>query len=96
PTNQVKEAMPEGITFQGHFELKEILQQLLSQLGDMCKQLLIYWAEGYKMKEIATKMHIVSDTAVRKRKHSCLKKLLAIVNQDEEIKTVLQNYLHES
>jgi len=78
-----------------HFELKRLLDQQLDKLGEVCKNLLLHWSRGYSMKEISTKFNIISETATRKRKHNCMKKLLSIVHADEKMAALLKEYYHE-
>ncbi len=82
-------------TTNNHFELKDLIDEQLSKIGEQCKNLLLYWAHGYSMKEIMAKFKIISEVATRKRKHSCMKKLLEHVNGDEKMSELLKEYYHE-
>lgn len=75
-------------------ELKGLLSKQLDLIGGMCKEILMLWSRNYSMSEIMKKMSIVSPEATRKRKHSCLKKLLDSVSKDEVIQNQLKEYLH--
>lgn len=56
-------------------EKREALHEILAQLGVKCKEVLIAWASGYKMKEIAEQLNYRSDVVVRRRKFNCMKSL---------------------
>lgn len=75
-----------------HFELKQLLANQLVKLGADCKNILLYWANGYSMKEIMKKLRFVSPEATRKRKHLCMKKLLSLVDSDQALLNQLKEY----
>lgn len=75
-----------------HKELKQMMDRELMKLGETCKELLLLWANGYSMAEIQSKMTFVSGEATRKRKHICMKKLLANVRSDTDLIGVLKEY----
>jgi RNA polymerase sigma factor (sigma-70 family) len=56
-------------------EKRRVLHEILDQLGVKCKEVLISWASGYKMKEIAKRLNYSSEGAVRRRKFNCMKSL---------------------
>ncbi len=99
PTAQVSEPVSDtyqiAYTTNHHFELKRLLDAQLSKIGEQCKELLLHWAHGYSMKEIMQKLKIISEVATRKRKHSCMKKLLEYVNKDEKMSELLKEYYNE-
>lgn len=82
-------------TTNDHFEIKSLLESELSKIGESCKELLLYWAHGYNMKEIMSKFNIVSEVATRKRKHSCMKKLLGNISNNEKMSQLLKEYYNE-
>jgi len=53
----------------------EILRQKLKQIGDNCKQLLLFWADGYSDKEIAAFMEYKTADVVKTSRLRCLEKL---------------------
>lgn len=61
-------------------ERKETLDQLLSRLGERCKNVLILWASGYSMREIAEKLNLSSEAMARKTKYKCKSQLLDMVD----------------
>lgn len=75
-------------------EVKSLLLEQLNMIGGMCKEILLLWSRNYSMAEIMKKLTIVSPEATRKRKHSCLKKLLSNVSKDELLQNQLKDYLH--
>lgn len=68
---------------------KELVSKLLNQVGSKCKEVLMYWANGYKMKEIAKFLGYKSEGMARKKKHQCFKELLVYVDNNPEIKNIL-------
>ncbi len=69
---------------------KEIIANLLKRLGRNCKEVLMYWANGYKMSEIAELMNYKSEGMVRKKKHNCFKELLLMLEQNPDLKMILK------
>ena len=53
----------------------DILRQKLNQLGDNCKQMLLFWAEGYTDKEIARSMEYKTSDVAKTSRLRCLEKL---------------------
>jgi len=45
------DSTPESLVIRHH--QKELISELLGQIGKNCKEVLMYWANGYKMTEIA-------------------------------------------
>ena len=75
-----------------HKELKTLLDKQLSFIGEICKNTLFLWSKGYSMKEIMHKLSFVSLESTRKRKHTCLKKLLKLVEDNEGLSKTLKDY----
>ncbi|MBT8255453.1 MAG: sigma-70 family RNA polymerase sigma factor, partial [Bacteroidia bacterium] len=72
-------------------ETKEGVLQLLAELGEACKRLLImnFYHEA-SMKEIAKNGHYSSEQIVRNKKYKCLKRLKELINQKPALIRVLQ------
>jgi len=68
----------------------DVLQGLLSKLGRNCQEVLMHWANGYSMKEIATMMNYKSDMMAKKKKYKCFKELLNYLEEHPEIKNILR------
>lgn len=68
----------------------ESLNELLGKLGKNCKEVLIYWAHSYSMKEIAQMMGYKSDNMAKKKKYKCLKELMEYLEKHPEIKNALR------
>lgn len=75
-------------------ELKKLIIEALSQLGEKCKNVLTLWSRGYKMNEIMQEMKIISPEATRKQKHSCMQKLLSYVDGNIEFKKLLEQFVN--
>ncbi len=57
-------------------ERRHVLLTLLDQLRTNCRDVLMHWANGFSMVEIATKMNYLSEGMARKKKSQCFKELL--------------------
>jgi len=57
-----------------------LLKQKLTEIGDICKQLLTMFAEGYNDKEIAVAMEYKSPDVVKTSRLRCLDKLRQLYN----------------
>lgn len=66
------------------------LTDLLKKLGKNCKEVLMLWANGYSMKEIAVMMNYKSDMMAKKKKYKCFKELLDFLEKHPHIKNVLR------
>jgi RNA polymerase sigma factor (sigma-70 family) len=69
---------PENILLQD--ERREVLDQVLSRLGDRCKKVLLMWAGGYSMEEIAETLGLSSEAMARKTKYKCKNQLMELMN----------------
>ncbi len=63
-------------------ERREILNKLLSEIGEKCQKVLQMWRLDYSMSEIADSMGYKSDGMARKKKHECMKKLILKVQSN--------------
>jgi len=68
----------------------EQLDGLLQKLGKNCKEVLMHWANGYSMKEIAEMMNYKSDNMAKKKKYKCFKELLEYLEANPDIKKALR------
>ncbi len=85
---EVDSETPEILLLQG--ERKEFLRQILALVDAKCRKVLTLWAHNVKMKAIAAKMAYSSAEVVRKKKHFCLKKLIALVNEHPDYRDALK------
>ena len=53
----------------------EVLRQKLLQIGNNCKELLLFWADGYSDKEIVDVMKYKTPEVVKTTRLRCLDKL---------------------
>ncbi|MEE9439511.1 MAG: sigma-70 family RNA polymerase sigma factor, partial [Saprospiraceae bacterium] len=88
--NQQVELSPSPEEIIIDFEKKILIRSLLPKLGKNCKEVLMYWANGYKMKEIAEMMDYKSEGMAKKKKHICFKALLEYVVENPEVKNLLK------
>ena len=61
-------------------ERKAILEGVLSQLGPRCKKVLMMWAGGYTMEEIAQALDLSSEAMARKTKYKCKNQLIGLMD----------------
>ena len=86
----VSEQSDEIVSFQ---ELKEILAQLLEELGTKCSQVLTLWAEGIPYEEIVQQIDTDNPGTARKRKHDCVERLTLLIEARPTLKQQLLEYL---
>lgn len=70
-------------------EQKKILDLLLDQLGDKCKQILEMWKLSYSMEEIAQKVELKNAGVARRQRYKCYQKLLKLLDKHPKIKLLL-------
>ena len=68
-------------------ERKVVLNGVLKLVGEKCQRVLQMWRMDYSMKEIAEELVYKSEGMARKKKHECMKKLMALVKQNPELMT---------
>ena len=66
------------------------LQKVLSIMATRCKEVLMLWASGYKMKEVAEQLKYKSDGMARKKKSECMKELLTYLYNNPKLKEQLR------
>ncbi len=71
-------------------EKKSILNKVLASMATRCKEVIMYWAGGYKMIEIAKLIGYKSEGMARKKKSECMKELLAFLADNPHIKEQLR------
>lgn len=71
-------------------ERNEMLKNLLDKMMRNCKEVLMFWASGFSMNEIADKMGYKSFKMAKKKKYECMKQLSAYLNDNPEIKARLK------
>lgn len=74
-------------------ENEKLLNHVLSLMKQKCKEVLMYWANGFKMREIAERLSYTSDGAVRKKKSDCLKELNNYLTDHPNVRNQLKNTL---
>lgn len=81
--DQQDDSSPEFILLDA--EQKSTLNQILDQLGPKCKQVLLLWAGGYTMEEIAQRAELSSEAMARKTKYRCKNQLMELIDGKEWI-----------
>ena len=67
-------------------ERGKILKAVLNQMRKKCKEVLMHWASGFKMEEIAQMLDYKSGNVVKKKKSECMKELYAYLGDNPHIK----------
>jgi len=67
-------------------ERGKIIQLVLDQMRKKCKEVLMYWASGFKMEEIAQKLGYKNSGVAKKKKSECMKELYAYLRNNPHIK----------
>jgi RNA polymerase sigma factor (sigma-70 family) len=79
--DQVDVATPEHLLMTA--ERNAVVDTLLSKLGDRCKQVLLLWAGGYSMEEIAHETGLSSEGMARKVKFQCKNALMKLIGEQQ-------------
>ncbi|MBL4707005.1 MAG: sigma-70 family RNA polymerase sigma factor [Flavobacteriales bacterium] len=69
---------------------KEVLNSVLSQIGENCKRVLTFWSEGFSMKEIQKKMEYASAQVAMNKKNKCLTTLRELIKNNTELKQTME------
>ena len=68
----------------------EGLSIILDKMKIKCKEVIMYWANGYKMKEISKMLGYKSEGVARKKKSECMKELLLYLDNNPALKNALR------
>lgn len=75
-------------------EKKENLLEIMDQLGDKCKQILVaFYYEDLTLKELATKLKYKNVQVVSNQKGKCMKSLISLLEQNPDLKATFKNLL---
>ncbi|PWT71662.1 MAG: sigma-70 family RNA polymerase sigma factor [Bacteroidetes bacterium] len=70
----------------GDREIKQELRELLNQLGESCRKILIlFYYENLSMKEMVSHLHYENEQVVRNKKYKCLQQLTGILKEKPSI-----------
>ncbi len=72
-------------------ERKVLLKQLINQLDETCIKVITLWSINKKMKIIAQELQYKSEGMARKKKHQCMRRLYAIIDEHPHIKQELSS-----
>ena len=86
--DQVSMETPEHLSLKE--EQKRIIDQLLSQLGEKCKQILELWKLSYSMEEIAKEVGLQNAGIARRQRYNCYQKLLQNIDKNPNLKNILK------
>ena len=76
-------------------EVKAQVIELLSELGENCKKiLLLFYYENFSIREILETLHYENEQVVRNKKYKCLKQLEQMIAEKPSVKQVLKSLLH--
>ena len=70
-------------------ERKDLLNRLLNELGERCRQILELWKLSYSMEEIAESLGFSSSDMARKAKYRCHVSLLEIIQKNPHVEQLL-------
>jgi RNA polymerase sigma factor (sigma-70 family) len=75
-------------------EARVQLMQVLDELGDLCKKiLLLYYFENLSMKDIAAQSDYENEQVVRNKKYKCLKQLEQMITSNPILEKTIKNAL---
>ena len=81
--DQTEHSTPEVQLFEE--EQKNLLRNLIGNLGDRCRKILELWKLSYSMEEIANELGFSSAAMARKNKYRCHKSLLEIIKENPQL-----------
>jgi len=90
---RVVEQTPEGALIDQH--QRELVQEVLDQVGDTCCMVLTLWSMKYPMKEIAEQVGYAKEQIARNKKSKCLKALQEIVRQRPDVRNLVRELSSE-
>lgn len=71
-------------------ESRDLLENALSQIGELCKSVLSMWQLNYSMEEIATSNNLSSSDMAKKKRYQCHQKLIVYINTNPALKKLLK------
>jgi len=71
-------------------EQKDLLNQLFDQLKTKCKEVLLFWGQGYAMAEIAERLEFSGSQVAMNKKNKCLKELHVLMEDDPTVQHLLK------
>lgn len=94
--DKVQEKTQEDVgTMMAGRESTSQIVNLLEQLGDTCKKiLLLFYYENLSMREILETLSYENEQVVRNKKYKCLKQLEQMINEKPSLKETLKALLH--
>ena len=72
-------------------ERKDLLNRLLNELGERCRQILELWKLSYSMEEIAETLGFSSSDMARKAKYRCHVSLLEVIQKNPHVERLLSH-----
>jgi len=67
-----------------------MLQKVLGVIAGRCKEVLMLWAAGHSMKEVAKELQYKSEGMARKKKSECMKELMTYLYNHPKVKEQLR------
>lgn len=86
--DQVSFETPEHLSLKE--EQKNIIHQLLSELGEKCQKILELWKLSYSMEEIAEEVGLKDSGVARRQRYNCYQKLLQEIDKKPNLRNVLK------
>jgi RNA polymerase sigma factor (sigma-70 family) len=86
--DQVSFETPEHLSMKE--EQKQLIHQLLSQLGDKCRKILELWKLSYSMEEIARESGLKNAGVARRQRYNCYQKLLQEIDKKPNLRNLLK------
>ena len=72
-------------------EVKTILLDVLSQLSEKCRELLLLWSKSYSMREIAEALNYADEDSAKNRRRNCHLSLMKYLEAHPMIKQELKD-----
>ncbi len=72
---------------------RDLVQAVLGQLGDACRQVLTLWSFKYDMREIAAQLGYANEQIARNKKSKCLRRLKEMVKQRPAVRSLVRELI---
>lgn len=72
-------------------EEKKLIADILRRMGEECRKVILYfYFDRFKMKKIAQIMGLSNEQVAKNKKSRCMKRLVALVNENNSLKEILK------
>ncbi len=89
--DEVDGASPEILVMEE--DQRQGIRDILGQLKDKCREVLLMWSQKYAMKEIAVVLGYGNEQVVRNKKNHCMKELKELVRAQPRVRQMINDWV---